>query len=147
ALYVISRLIKKQPTTNGVFILACLLGFLVQSYQQTCLMNWSMLFEQWLHNQQFTQKQLVLQGLMYQILYITPLIVTLILYVFVGKTRSFVRFKEGLNTLGYLILMIIGLMLIIYPTGLSYLGLSFFITIGLIIYTWFLRRRLTKQGN
>lgn len=143
-LYFARHYFKTNKSPKGLFILSFLVAIAIQSYQQTCLMNWSYLFEQWLHNQAVTKTQSGLYALVYQMLYLLPLSITLIAYSILIQRDRFVHLKARLNALGLFIMITIGLLLIIYPYLLSNFILSLVIMIGLVLYLW-IKRDLKKN--
>jgi hypothetical protein len=138
-LYFARHYFKTNKSPNGLFILSFLLAIAIQSYQQTCLMNWSYLFEQWLHNQALTKTQSGLYELVYQMLYLLPLSITLIVYSILIQRDRFAHLKARLSALGLFIMIAIGLLLLVYPYILSSFILSFVILIGLVLYSWMKR--------
>lgn len=127
--YVVWQYYKKRPINNLLFLIALPLAWMIQSYQQTCLMNWSFIFEQWLYNQHLTQGKIALYELAYQCMYLVPLIFTLILYVILIKSKRWAKLKPHLNSIGLLYLLVLGLFLIIYPFAFSKLFWSFLIIV------------------
>ena len=85
--YMAGQYYRQRSTSNLFFLLALLLGLMLQTYQQTCLMNWSYIFQQWLYNQHLSNEKVVLYQLAYQTMYLVPLIFTLILYVLLIKIK------------------------------------------------------------
>ncbi|BCA94910.1 membrane protein [Legionella antarctica] len=138
--YMAGQYYRHRSTSNLFFLLALLLGLMLQIYQQTCLMNWSYIFQQWLYNQHLSNKNIVLYQLAYQIMYLVPLIFTLILYVILIKIKYLEKLKQRLNTIGLLYIMAVGLFLIIYPWALSNLLLSLFVILCVLIAGLFLSK-------
>jgi hypothetical protein len=127
---------KKKEINCIFFILAFLLGFMLQSYQQTCVMNWSYIFSQWLNHQPFNNGEYLLFQLAYQLIYITPLILTVLLYSLLIQIRSFSAFKSFLFIMGLLFLWQLAAFLIFYPGALSNFFWSLWILFILIIGSW-----------
>jgi hypothetical protein len=132
-LYVVKQSIKTRTISNLFFLFSFLLAVFIQSYQQTCLMNWSYLFEQWVHNQQFTPTQVAWYELMYQLVYLLTPILLLITYTLVINAKWLASFKPRLIRAGLLISSVLALLLVLYPFALSTLFLSVIVLIGLII--------------
>lgn len=138
--YVAGQIYRKR-TVNHLFLLVVfLVAFFTLVYQQTCLMNWSYIFEQWLSNQNLPAKQRGLYQFVYQCVYLMPIILTLILYSRVSNFKLFSKLKLRLHTIGILLIMAIGLFLIIYPFALANLAVSLLVVILLTICGWFLSR-------
>lgn len=138
--YLVRQYLRKESACTSFFLLAFLLALTIQAYQQTCLMNWSYIFQQWLYNQHLSNQTVGLYQLAYQIMYLVPLIVTLILYVILMQMKPLIKFKPQLNTMGLLYLMALGLFLIIYPMALANLLLSLFVILCVVIAGLFLSR-------
>ena len=120
-LYIVFLYYKKQPLKPYLFFIwAFFFTVFVQSYQQTCIMNWSYVFQQWLHNQQLAVGQKLVMQLIYQILYIMPLIVLLWCYMMVQKVQRFTTCKPFLATFGLCLISIISFFLIIYPMAMAH---------------------------
>lgn len=147
AFYLAGQHYRNKSIHNLFFLLAFLLAFMVQSYQQTCVMNWSYIFGQWLYNQHLSGGRTGLYQLAYQSVYLLPLLVTLALYVILIRVRFFARLSPKLNTIGLLLVMAIALCLIIYPLALSNLALSLFVIISLIVCGWILSRYNSSQKD
>ncbi|MFI4917993.1 MAG: hypothetical protein ACHP65_00395 [Legionellales bacterium] len=144
--YVTAQHYRRHSTCCWWFLLSFLLAFVIQCYQQTCLTNWSYIFQQWLYDQSLSKGQIALYELIYQGLYVLTLVLTLIAYTLLIKAKRCLRFKERLNTFGILTLMTVALILIIYPLGLSYFVLSCCILVLLVISVWFLNRWHRVRG-
>ncbi len=138
--YLVGQYYRKRTTNNLLFLLSFLLAFMIQLFQQTCVMNWSFVFGQWLLNQQLTIGQSFFYQISYQTIYLLCLFLILILYVFVIRMRFFARLKQQLSITGLLYLMAIGLILIVYPLALANLALSLFVIVALFIAGWILNR-------
>ena len=132
--------IHRNKTMNNTLLygLALLMSLILQAYQQTCIMNWSYIFEQWLYNQEFSSAQRFLAQLAYQLMYVGPLLLALLLYTIVIKDKRFIKYSPRLHTIGKLYIIVWGLLLIIYPKLLSHLGLSFILILVIFIGGWIL---------
>ena len=144
-LYLMYQYYKKKTIHNLLVLLAFPVAFMVLSYQQTCVMNWSNIFEQWLDNQHVSSGRAILYQAAYHMMYLLPLIVTLLLYILLIRVKFFVNLSPKLNCIGLLYLTTIALILIIYPLALSNLMLSLLITIILIVCGWILSRYTVYQ--
>jgi glutaredoxin len=121
SLYIAFRYYEKQMIKPHLFFIwAFFLALIVQSYQQTCLMNWSYIFEQWLFNQQLSAGQKTIIQFIYQLVYIVPLFVVLLGYLALNLFKFFALIKPRLEIIGWLFIAIIALFLIAYPIALSY---------------------------
>ena len=133
ALYLVGQSYRKKPTYELFFLFALFLGFIIPSYQQTCLMNWSFIFEQWLYNLHVSNANIALYELAYQCMYMVPLILALILYVILIRNKRLAKLKPKLNSIGLLYILVVALFLIIYPLALSKLLLSIIVIFAVFI--------------
>jgi hypothetical protein len=126
-LYVMVQYYRKKELGNLLLLLSLFIAFFLQAYQQTCLMNWSFIFEQWLSNQQLSNGRTMAYELAYQLMYLVPLTGALIVYVAVMKLNRLTVMKQKLKYIGILYIMVIALLLIIYPWVFSKLLVSLMI--------------------
>lgn len=138
-LYFVLQYLKKQASGTLYFSLAFLLGLITTIYQQTCVMNWSTIFEQWLNDQQLTNWQTNMYQLLYQGVYLLPLIVILLVYLLLLKTARFAALSPKLANIGLLFLIAIAVSLIAYPYVLSYFAISLATLLILMICGYFLK--------
>lgn len=138
AIYFVVQRYKKQATSTLYYSLAFLLGLMTAAYQQTCEMNWAYIFEQWLHNQQISTLQAGIYQLFYQVMYAVPLFLTLVIYLTLHRLKRFAAWQPRLLACGLLFILAIALCLIVYPMLLSYLLVSLFTMIILLICGRFL---------
>ena len=134
--YLVSQSYRKRPTPYLLIGLVFVLALMTQVYQQTCLMNWSYMFEQWLLNQHVTPNQIGLYQLAYQIVYVLPLTVMLIVYVLISQTKRFTKIKEILDIMALLLITATALFLVLYPLALSNFILSLATIVPLVIFGW-----------
>lgn len=140
AFYLAGQYYRKKTTSNLFYLLAFLLGFITQAFQQTCLMNWSYIFQQWLYNQHISNVRAGLYQFAYQLMYIAPLILALILYVSLIKMKRMKHLEKVLQSIGLLYLLAVALFLIIYPPVLSNLFMSLFVLLCVSIAGLFLSK-------
>ncbi|KTD30716.1 hypothetical protein Lmor_2823 [Legionella moravica] len=138
--YLAGQYYRKRSSAHLFFLLTFLLAFMIQSYQQTCIMNWSYIFGQWLYNQQLNNAQLIAYQLAYQGIYLLFLFITLVFYILLIRMEFLAKFRNQLKTIGLLYIMAIGLMLIIYPLALANLVLSLITVLVLFVCGWILSR-------
>lgn len=138
--YFVHQQVKRHNAYSVLYLMGFLLALAVQSYQQTCLMNWSYLFEQWVHNQQMSPMQLVIYEITYQSLYLLTLILMLIAYCTLIDLDRFVKFQGRLEKIGLSTIAAIAFILAVYPYGLSSLMFSLGTIIILALYHWFKKR-------
>lgn len=119
-----------------LFIFSLLLAIVLSMYQQTCLMNWGNVFNQWLSNQPISNTQAMRYQWTYQALYILPLLISLIFYIAL-KQRTFLKpWKPFFKDLGFYYLLAIALILIFHPQALSHMVLSGFVLFGIPVVVW-----------
>ncbi|TAL60126.1 MAG: hypothetical protein EPN84_10050 [Legionella sp.] len=133
------RIYQNKPIKYLSGFLAILLGLSLQAYQQTCLMNWSFITQQWLSNQKLTALEWVLAQSAYQLLYLLPWVFLILIIQWLLKKQKLVQLQPLLKIIGLVYLIGLGLLLIIYPAALAYLNLSLlllisFAIIGVILY-------------
>lgn len=116
-----------------LYLWAFLLAFLVQSYQQTCVMNWSYIFQQWLDNQLVSAGQKTILQLIYQMIYVAPLVIVVLAYTLIQKIKNFAVKKPFLERLGLIYLSVIAAFLIIQPMASAHYLTSFLsLSVGFI---------------
>lgn len=118
--------------------LILLIGTLVYIYQQTCLVNWSFVFHQWLNTQDASTNLKFVYQLGYQMMYVVPLLLMLFMYQLVAATSFFEKFTQRLRLIGILVVLAVSLFLIIYPVALSNNALSLFVWGFIAISGWVL---------
>lgn len=102
-------------------------------------MNWSTVFQQWLTDQHLNNGQASMYQLLYQGVYILPLILILLVYFALLKTKRFAALKPKFANMGLLFLIAIAGSLIAYPFVMSYLGLSMVTLFILMVCGYFLK--------
>ncbi|MFT4059899.1 MAG: hypothetical protein QM652_10170 [Legionella sp.] len=138
-IYFVVQHYKQQTNSIWYYALAFLVGLVAMAYQQTCAMNWAYIFEQWLGNQQISAVQSGFYQVLYQLTFILPLILFLIVYFILLKLKFFAVWQSRWVNTGRLFLFAIALCFIVYPMVLSYLGVSLFTIIILVICGYLLK--------
>lgn len=123
-IYFFITLCKKQPQARLYYMMAFLLGLIIMLYQQTCIMNWSYIFQQWLNNQPFSVNKRSFVQLLYQVLYILPSLLILVSYQMLMKIKRVAAWQPRFFNIGLLFILLISFCLIIYPMVLSSFGIS-----------------------
>ncbi|QMT60800.1 thioredoxin family protein [Legionella sp. PC997] len=137
-IYFVRQYYKKQYPKTLYFVLAFFLGLITTIYQQTCVMNWSTIFEQWLNDQHLPSGQASMYQLLYQGVYILPLLLILLIYFLLCRIKRFAASRTRLATIGLLFLLAIAVSLVVYPFVLSNLGISIVLLFILMIIGNFL---------
>jgi hypothetical protein len=138
-IYFVIRLYQKKTQLIEYYLLAFLLGLVITAYQQTCLMSWATIFDQWLNNQSISTLQANLYQLIYQFLYVVPLIVILFICLMMLQMKRLVRLRMKLRNIGLLFLLVIALGLLVYPYIFSNLMFSLLVLLILIVCGYFIK--------
>jgi hypothetical protein len=136
--YFVIQKLKNRAATVLYYVLSFLVGLITLIYQQTCVMNWSIIFEQWLNNQHMPSWESSLYQVLYQSVYIVPLILFLLVYLLLSSFKYFDPLRKKLIRIGLLFMLAIALALVIYPFIMHYLGISVFLLFILSIIGYFL---------
>lgn len=132
---------RKQLHATLFWFIALLLPLVVQAYQQSCVMNWSYIFQQWLLNQQYNDLTHNLYQLAYQTIYLSVLGLVLAVYLFYTSTRWFKQHQVVLHYIGLLLIATTSLCLVFYPIALSYLTFSWLVFLGSLFSGWIINKR------
>lgn len=135
--YIYSRKITHALSILTAFFLTC--------YQQSCVMNWSFIFEQRVLNLNLSRGLHLMYQLAYQVLYLLPLLVILVMLLVMDKKAWLHSFKTGGEIYSALFLIISAVILIIYPLALASLYLSLGITLVIIPLAWIIKSRITAK--
>ncbi len=125
----------------GVITLVLLTGMVVPIYQQTCELNLGLFFERWLTEQSMSLAKHQFFQLSYQIIYLLPLFLLLLLHCLFSGSNWMVRHQQCFKIAASLILGSIGIILLVFPTWLVYLWVSMVVLFGAIIIGWLVERR------
>lgn len=108
------------------------------SFQQTCDFSVGALFQQWLQTQTLTLPAFYFCQMTYLLFYVLPLIVVLGFYLIFN-----VHPRKILPASACLILLLMGVLLFVYPDGLSNLIASCVVLVASVLMSW----RYTKYSN
>lgn len=123
-----------------------LLALFVQAYQQTCIMNWSYIFQQWLLNQQHNTLTHNLYQIAYQLIYLSLFGLILAVYLFCRSRSSFKRQYPLLHIIGLLFIATSSICLVIYPYALSYLICSWLVLLGSVLCGWIINKSMSSKA-
>lgn len=126
-LYFVVQYHKNKTYSSFYLILAFFLGFMLTLYQQTCSRNWPSIFADWLNKQTLSSWESFGYQVLYQSIYIAPLVLILFVYLLFLNMKRFAAFNLKLIYISKFLLIAIALCLIIYPYVLSHLLFSTFI--------------------
>lgn len=120
--------------------------FIISMYAQNCAPNFMLIMDQWL----ISQKLLVVQTIWYQfsyyILYILPLIISVLLLVYCLKFFVTKQMHLLAQTISHTMLMLIAILLIFYPQGLASFWISV-LTMTIAIICSFLIKKYYILGR
>lgn len=134
----------KGGTEKPIYITAILIvltATVIQAYQQTCIPNFALVFEQWRAAQLVTSTKLALYEFSYQIVYLLPLFALMIVFSFLGRSKSLEKRRLVVTQIAWIILAIIGGFFIFYPKGLSSLWISLVALAVAILLGWLTAKR------
>lgn len=136
-LYLVHNCYKKQMANpRTILFWSFAFAFLVQSYQQTCVMNWSYTFEQWLHSQNLPQIHQGVLQLIYQAVYLLPFALILFFYMFLSRKRFLSELMPKMHMISLFFISTIALLLMVFPSLLTQFLLSALIVSALAVLGW-----------
>lgn len=124
-----------------VFVLVILTSIVVQIYQQTCKLNLGLFFDQWLAQQTISSVRYLFYQVIYQLIYILPLLLVLMVHFIFNGSNWVARHQQALKIASSLILASVGIILLASPAWLVYSWVSIIVLIGSIIVGWLVERR------
>lgn len=136
---IIKQVAKPKPS---LLILIPLVVFAVYTYQQTCIFNAPLVLEQWLDEQSLVPTNYLFYQISYQVFYLLPFGLFLLLYVFLAKKEFLKRYEYPLKKAGYFIGSSMSIILMVYPDLLSSLAVSIIILFMALVFGWL----FTKQS-
>ncbi len=132
-----------NPSLMTVVVMA-LMVLMVQLYQQTCALNMTFIYNQWLTNRAYPEATRLFYQMLYQVFYLLPYIGLLLFYLLMGRHRWIRPFHKGLNWAAYLILSSIGIILLLFPPLFGNLWASLIVLVGSMLVGWFAERLYAK---
>lgn len=126
-------------------ILSLLTAFFLTCYQQTCVMNWSFIFEQRVLNLNLSHGLHLMYQLAYQVLYLLPLLLILLILLVMEKKSWLHSYRTWGEIYGALFLITSAVILMIYPLALASLYQSLGVTLVLIPIAWIIKGRITAK--
>jgi glutaredoxin len=122
----------------GWAVLVVVLGVaVIYTQQQTCNFNVGAIFQRWLISQTLTPAAVAFYQATYLLFYLMPFMLLLVIYSLFG-----VRPRNLLLTNGVLILVVIDLLLLVYPSALASIGLSVAVLVFTMIASWQYLKRI-----
>ena len=128
-----------QESLVIVFLVTLLTVAVVYSYQQTCGLNMSIVFEQWINSIHLSLLGKIIYTALYMLFYLLTLSVILIFYLTYNFRQHIFYYSACL------LLTFIGIVLIVAPSLLSNFILSCVVIVGALISGWQLKINLDKN--
>jgi glutaredoxin len=128
-------------------ILVFLTAMILHIYQQRCIPNHALIFQQWLQLQKFSPIMAWTYQFIYQVIYLLPLVVLVLCYILWYKYKRLDRSQGILSYTAWYLLLIIGGFLILYPQGLSNAVLSLATLIVSLLAGWLMTKFWYKHGQ
>lgn len=137
---VLSYVKNKRFDAATVIAASAFVAIVLQAYQQNCVPNFALIFQQWLSGQSLTPSWQALYQAIYQLGYVLALaLVTFLLYRAITHWKS-PRYQHTLKQIAKAGLLLTGAVLLIYPQWLANLSFSFAILFLSIVVGWLLAR-------
>lgn len=124
-----------------IFLILLLTVFSLALYQYACAFNISLVFLQWLNELHTTSFFTWLYLLLYQAIYILPLMFGLGWYIIVFNSARFAQYHAMFEVCGALILAFIAIIFIFYPTLVSSAISSVVVFLISIVTGWLVTKR------
>ena len=132
-----------EPMKAGFFVFVPIIFTVVgiQIYQQSCKVNLSLVFDQWLTGQSLCQARHLFYQVAYQFVYLLPLSILLLSYWGYSHRPGIRSRQPSFKISPYIILVGIGVIMVAYPSLLASVLLSIVMLLGSIIIGWLVARR------
>lgn len=139
------QLIQKQKIHLGLKLLFIALIFM---YQQSCQAIWSLGNQLWLLQKELPWSEQALYQLLYQCIYVLPLLLACFVYYLLSRSKRFCEIQLQLSKVGSYSFGSLALLLLAYPKGLSHYGGSVIFLLINVFFLWvFIRKRTTSVTN
>lgn len=125
-------------------LLVAITAFIVEAYQQTCSPNFALIFTQWLDLQSLSLPRQDAYMALYTLFYLLPLILIIAAIIYCRAYKEAEKSKSFLIHVAWCLLLIMGVLLIFYPSGLSSFSLSLASLILSLLAAWLTLRRGKK---
>jgi len=132
---------KRLKSTKQTLIMGAVTLAMVYFYQQTCSLNVAMIFEHWLIEQTNSNAVYWLYALCYQICYLLPLILVLLVFYFFDRHPRLMRYHQMSRIFARLILLSIGVLLMVNPAALANVIVFYGVCFSSALVTWIILRR------
>lgn len=146
SLYFVFCYYKKQVLKPyPLFIWTFIFSLTVYAYQQTCVMNWTFVFQQWLTNQHLAKAQEFVLQIIYQFFYVLPLIIIFLCYFLYSSLKLSEHIKPLLEQIGLVFLALTSVLILGQPRLLSAYLVSYLVFIIALILGIIMRRYQAKK--
>lgn len=125
-------------------VLVFLTAAITQAYQQNCIPNFGLVYQQWLESQGLTTLQGEIVEIIYHFIYVVPLAIFAALFICFREHKMLQKFGQLLTHTAWFLLLIIGVFLVLLPEGLSSFVLSLG-ALGLSLLTGWLTIRKSSR--
>lgn len=122
------------------FGLALAAGVLIQSYQQNCAPNFALIFQQWLIVQPLSSGQQMVYVLIYYLVYFFSLSLLVLLIMGLLKQKWADKHQAYFRDTALIILALVGVILLAYPSLLAKLFVSFVLITGAFLGAWIIKK-------
>ncbi|KTD35887.1 hypothetical protein Lnau_0871 [Legionella nautarum] len=127
-------------------ILVFLTAAITQAYQQNCIPNFGLVYQQWLDSQRLPTLQGEIVEIIYHFIYVIPLAIFAALFIYFREHQKLQKIAPLLTHTAWFLLLILGVFLVVLPEGLSSFGLSLG-ALGLSLLTGWLTIRKSSRLN
>ena len=132
---------KYIKSASAIGLLSITTAIIVQTYQQDCRWSMVLVYEEWLTERSISAAGHLTAHLLYQFVYLLPLMLILMGYVLHSyRTRSS-RFIDALQVGSWGMLCTIGCLLIIHPQSFADASLSAIVFVVVFLFGWLFARR------
>ncbi|ASQ46462.1 glutaredoxin family protein [Legionella clemsonensis] len=140
--YTLGYFKRLDEKKSSLFLALGILSALgAQIYMQTCTPNFALVFEQWLLTQQYSTFTTIVFLIVYQFIYIIPLLLLMLIAIWLSKAARFTQYQSIFKKIAHLFLIIIAILFIIYPSAFAQLALSLLIVAVVVIMAILLRKK------
>jgi glutaredoxin len=119
--------------------------WIVFIYQQTCVLNLSLIFEQWLIKNPVSVSRFFSYVSLYHLIYLIPLVLVLVIYQLLSPRSRIKKYQNALKYAAGILLAAIAFLLIAYPLWLSHRNVSLIVFMSSILIGYFLEKYYERK--
>lgn len=108
----------------------------IYPFQQTCSTNMALVFEGWLERQILSPGQNAIYYLAYQVIYLMPLLLSLIVFIFIFSKFKMTTFKPVALLASLMILIVVSILLMFQPIVLNNMLASYALLLASMVVGW-----------